>query len=611
MNSNNVHSRYTIVKKGKLVTFYRNGDPYHKGLQTSVSGKHFVTLSTLLSWLNDKIPIAAGVQYIFRLPDGHEITDVTQFVAGRSYAVSSTRKLNTSIQYGDVSRKCHTHGDDEPCDEESMAVVPSSNFQNNVSHVGKGNSPIRNSMLQHSWNESNLDSKPKHQKSDAISRQQILDNLNNKSHHEKQNDYPNNIAGDVSLLDNDFLAKPEKENHFKPFTEDFKSSVEATNSDEDKQPTYRNHPRYYLPRSEPRSFQSSAESSGSGSDKLSRFELPRNKTFLPVYESDQDTLPDKRNSSRKESVAKYEKTSRTQRPRKNSDVRSTRKSDSLPRLDTYRQGKTDNNAEWNPNKSVGLPNDKNYHIIGSYSANEDLSHHMPNHVQSPKIWSPLSLQNDDSRRMQNFRKAKPRIILIRSNTVRKSKQRVIFNPNVAQLFEEVLRDMENMVKLLYPPATALFTAEEPFVKVLSFSHLSTELRSCEEFLVCGREALPIEIHPDHIGSYQPSVHKGAHDRGFLPPVKTFRSEDNIYLDNLLFFKGTSNHHTKPQVRDRQKNSDTTPPVTSSSMRLVNIYLGEKPKDENIACDGKNCNCRLHETLFKLIKTDHQDSGDFK
>ena len=75
-----------------------------QGLKTSVSNKAFLTFETLLVWLNEKIPTTAGVKYIFTLPEGNEIREVSQFVGGRSYVVSSVRKI-IHVPYGEAKER--------------------------------------------------------------------------------------------------------------------------------------------------------------------------------------------------------------------------------------------------------------------------------------------------------------------------------------------------------------------------------------------------------------------------------------------------------------------------------------------------------------------------
>ncbi|XP_074654603.1 77 kDa echinoderm microtubule-associated protein-like isoform X2 [Tubulanus polymorphus] len=94
-----LHGKH-VDKKGKLVTFFRNGDPNYKGLTTSISQKIFMTFETLLMWLNEKISTTTGVRYVFGIPDGREIRDVSEFQGGRSYVVSSVKELNTKVVYG-------------------------------------------------------------------------------------------------------------------------------------------------------------------------------------------------------------------------------------------------------------------------------------------------------------------------------------------------------------------------------------------------------------------------------------------------------------------------------------------------------------------------------
>ena len=82
------------------MTFYRNGDIDFKGLTISITQREFLNFEALLIHLNDKIETTSGVRYVFALPGGKEITDVKDFVPGRCYVVSSTKKPNLEIKYG-------------------------------------------------------------------------------------------------------------------------------------------------------------------------------------------------------------------------------------------------------------------------------------------------------------------------------------------------------------------------------------------------------------------------------------------------------------------------------------------------------------------------------
>ena len=92
--------------RGKLVTFYKNGDAHFKGLPVSISLRQFKKYDTLLRWLDEKIPTPKGIRHIFQLPLGYEIFDLEQFENGLSYVVSSTSRLRRNVYYGD-SRERH------------------------------------------------------------------------------------------------------------------------------------------------------------------------------------------------------------------------------------------------------------------------------------------------------------------------------------------------------------------------------------------------------------------------------------------------------------------------------------------------------------------------
>uniref|UniRef100_A0A1I8IR24 Doublecortin domain-containing protein n=1 Tax=Macrostomum lignano TaxID=282301 RepID=A0A1I8IR24_9PLAT len=57
-------------------------------------------MESLLVWLNEKIPTTAGVQHVFRLPDGRLMRDVGEFQPGCQYVVSSVQKLIRNVDYG-------------------------------------------------------------------------------------------------------------------------------------------------------------------------------------------------------------------------------------------------------------------------------------------------------------------------------------------------------------------------------------------------------------------------------------------------------------------------------------------------------------------------------
>lgn len=90
----------TVDRKGKRVTFFRNGDKDFKGVNVCINPKQFLNFEALLVYLNDRIETTSGVRYVFALPDGREIKSVTAFQQGRSYIVSSVKRPALEIPYG-------------------------------------------------------------------------------------------------------------------------------------------------------------------------------------------------------------------------------------------------------------------------------------------------------------------------------------------------------------------------------------------------------------------------------------------------------------------------------------------------------------------------------
>lgn len=301
-------------RRGKLVTFYRNGDPHFRGLRTSVSKKMFATLGTLLAWLNEKISTEHGVKYIFSLPDGSSMTDIAQFVGGQSYVVSSVRRI-IHVPYGDTSER----------------------FWRNRS-VEKLTPDLDHPSRQ-SW-----------QPTDKASATHTDRGHHHRSVSEQQPPGPyttreNRANEKVSpwLLNDEGSSPP----------------IRNRRPSDDESPTSRG--RYHPP-----------------------LPLPTHRPALPSLPQTTPPLPWARTTP--------------------SDIGESKTS--------------------SPSSSG---------VGGGGDAFQ--------------------------------RRAKPRILLIRSNTDRDSRQKVIFNPYTSQSYEDVLVDVGNMVDIKYPPVTALYTANPPFIKV--------------------------------------------------------------------------------------------------------------------------------------------------
>ncbi|XP_022090492.1 echinoderm microtubule-associated protein-like 2 isoform X2 [Acanthaster planci] len=89
--------------------------------------------------------------------------------------------------------------------------------------------------------------------------------------------------------------------------------------------------------------------------------------------------------------------------------------------------------------------------------------------------------------------AKPKMVLIISNTHRASRASILLNPRTTQSFEQVLRDMTPAIVMSSPPVKQLYTwrTEEP---VLSFTQLFRDFKDHDKFIACGLEPLKRTIN---------------------------------------------------------------------------------------------------------------------
>lgn len=92
-----------VPPKARMVTFFRNGDPFHSGTKVSIMpGKDFVTLDSLRDYLTQRMNIPHGVRYIFSLT-GRKIGDLEDLLDGYSYVVSGTKGFQ-ELAYGQSGR---------------------------------------------------------------------------------------------------------------------------------------------------------------------------------------------------------------------------------------------------------------------------------------------------------------------------------------------------------------------------------------------------------------------------------------------------------------------------------------------------------------------------
>lgn len=98
--------RNEIGARGKLVTFYKNGDRNYKGLTIAVNTKKWLNIDKLKEHLTDKMGTSYPVKYIFTIPDGQLIDHLDKFDTNRSYIVCKDRSVQVKgIQYGYSNEK--------------------------------------------------------------------------------------------------------------------------------------------------------------------------------------------------------------------------------------------------------------------------------------------------------------------------------------------------------------------------------------------------------------------------------------------------------------------------------------------------------------------------
>lgn len=90
--------------------------------------------------------------------------------------------------------------------------------------------------------------------------------------------------------------------------------------------------------------------------------------------------------------------------------------------------------------------------------------------------------------------AKPRMLVIRSNTHRASQMKVLFNPRAVESFEEFLESLSDSLQMEYPPITGLYTGSHPFRKV------RIESSKLESYFPFPSQPLHMEPHVASMGS---------------------------------------------------------------------------------------------------------------
>lgn len=95
-------SRYANLNywKARRVTFYRNGDPFHPGVEFRFKpGRDLVSMDALLDRLSERLELPRGARFIFGM-DGDRKYRLEELEDGASYVVSSYKTFK--VTYSDV-----------------------------------------------------------------------------------------------------------------------------------------------------------------------------------------------------------------------------------------------------------------------------------------------------------------------------------------------------------------------------------------------------------------------------------------------------------------------------------------------------------------------------
>lgn len=79
------------------MTFYRNGDPFHPGVEFRFKlGRDLVSMDALLDRLSERLELPRGARFIFGM-DGDRKYRLEELEDGASYVVSSYKTFKVSF----------------------------------------------------------------------------------------------------------------------------------------------------------------------------------------------------------------------------------------------------------------------------------------------------------------------------------------------------------------------------------------------------------------------------------------------------------------------------------------------------------------------------------
>lgn len=91
-------------RRARIITFYKNGEPYSSGLRVSViPGRDFKTLEQLCIYLTEKTNLNHGVRFIFSL-NGTPVLSLNELEHGQAYVISGSKQFQRH-SYGNFDKR--------------------------------------------------------------------------------------------------------------------------------------------------------------------------------------------------------------------------------------------------------------------------------------------------------------------------------------------------------------------------------------------------------------------------------------------------------------------------------------------------------------------------
>lgn len=101
MGENSRNGRNT---KAKTVTFYKSGDVNFAGLRMAITQRNYRSFETLLDELTKKVALPQGARRVHTPGGVHSVTSIDALEDGKSYVVTSSRKLKP-LNLGNVQKQ--------------------------------------------------------------------------------------------------------------------------------------------------------------------------------------------------------------------------------------------------------------------------------------------------------------------------------------------------------------------------------------------------------------------------------------------------------------------------------------------------------------------------